>query len=358
MADMAGRPPPPAPRRGALLSWIRGSARDQDASRANDGRDFAIGDEEERDAPSPLDTLPHGDLLATLEGELGHLRKENRRLRADLETRTIAYDTARESEERYRAAFHNAPIALVETDVVGTVTRCNRNAADLIGCSETDLTGKPMWQLAGTQTAPREAARHPDHAQPRRRGNRVQARAARLATQRRGDDRGRAVPRGEDRRPRTIDRVAARHFDIAERARREAEAQASANAYRDLFDGAPVMLLAVDAKNTTILECKAAVTEATGYTRAELLDRSIFDLYDPACLDQAAESFRAFLHEGESRDVKLRVRTKSGTTFSVLETSNAVADETGAILACRIAWRPIDLHARRSLRDTSARRAS
>jgi PAS domain S-box-containing protein len=146
--------------------------------------------------------------------------------------------------------------------------------------------------------------------------------------------------------------------DIAERARREAEVQASANAYRDLFDGAPVMLLAIDAKNTTILECNSAVAEATGYTRAELLDRSIFDLYDPACLDQAAESFRAFLHEGQSRDVQLRVRTKTGGTFSVLESSTAVADETGAILACRMTWRRVDVRAREPLRVSPARRAS
>jgi PAS domain S-box-containing protein len=250
-------------------------------------------------------------------------------------------------EDKYRAAFQSAPIALVESDVVGTVTACSRATHELLACADADLIGKPLWQMADSEEA-RDVlrdllvvrSRKPQHQGPI------------LVELRRSDGTTIIVelfagPK-VDEHARTVGTIVSM-TDASDRARREAEINAAANAYRDLFDSAPVMLLAVDARTTTILECNAAVSAGTGYTREELLDRSIFDLYDATSLDAAAEAFRNFLHTGESVDVTLRVRDKRGITFTVLETAAAVADEGGAILACRLAWRPAESMARRAL---------
>jgi PAS domain S-box-containing protein len=333
-------------RSGSLFSRMRPTTRRERQ------RDWSIEETEpepeeaqERSA-SPFDALSHGDLLASVERELGRLRLENRELRAEVANHATALEMLRVGEEKYRAVFLDAPIALLELDVLGTVTLCSRATHELLACTDEDLLGKPLWRMAETEPA-RDALRD----LLTHRGKRL--RHGPLAFElRRGDGSTLGVelfagPK-TDEHGRAVGSIISM-TDASARARREAELNATANAYRDLFDSAPVMLLAVDAKTTTILECNSAVAAATGYARDELLDRSIFDLYDPTSLDAAAEAFRNFLRGGETVDVTLRVRHKRGTTFTVLETASAVADEGGAILACRLVWRPTEALTRRAV---------
>jgi PAS domain S-box-containing protein len=348
MCEMARNDSTLFSKRRSLFSRLRGTR----PPARNPEWAFTIGDEPNvaQEETSRFDRLSHGDLLASLERELGRLRVENHELRADIDIHLTTLEKLRANELRYRAAFRSAPVALIEVDGTGRMTAFSRAAITLFGCNEQDLIGKPIWQLVGSEGA-RTALRELLNGDQSLRGP--------LTVELRLSD-GTALTvdlsrnRKTDERGHTLGWIVSL-IDASARAHREAEIRASANAYRDLFELAPVMLLAVDAKTTTILECNFAVVAATGYSREELLDRSIFDLYDSSSLETAAETFRSFLHSGESIDVSLRVRTKQGTIITVLETCSAVADKGGAILACRLAWRPIESSARQTIASKTAR---
>ena len=60
---------------------------------------------------------------------------------------------------RYDALFDQSPpgVALHEIDASGTVRRVNAQELELIGRTERDLIGKPVWQFAVMQDASRRA---------------------------------------------------------------------------------------------------------------------------------------------------------------------------------------------------------
>jgi PAS domain S-box-containing protein len=74
----------------------------------------------------------------------------------DITARREAEHGLKESEERFRALFEDAPIAYHEIDDQGTLCRVNRAECELLGFDRADLLGRPVWELA---TAPDERDR-------------------------------------------------------------------------------------------------------------------------------------------------------------------------------------------------------
>jgi PAS domain S-box-containing protein len=70
----------------------------------------------------------------------------------DIAKRRQADEALRDSEERFRGLFEDAPIAYHEIDTNGVVQRVNRAECELLGCRPEDLLGRPVWdQVAGDQ---------------------------------------------------------------------------------------------------------------------------------------------------------------------------------------------------------------
>jgi PAS domain S-box-containing protein len=347
---------PSASRYGALLSWIRSGRRtpENGATRSSPMRG---GSHEKPAAHDPLvDSLLDGlsdlEVMRHIEDEVRRLEGINRDLRERLEERMLAFDALRVTEERYRSLVMSAPSSIVETDTLGTIVFANPSAGGLFGYDSAELVGKPIWHLAASDEG-REAMRNLFMTRGRKPQSNGNGAGAALSVRMRhgnGDERDidLSVSWKTENRGRSVGTIASM-VDVTDRLRGHADLEASAHVYRDLFDRAPALLLTVDARTTSILECNNAVLEATGFSRSEILDRSIFDLYDPDYVETAAESFRRFLHVGEVRDVRLRLRRKNGSPLYVLETSVAVEDENGAILACRTVWHPTDATYRAAL---------
>ncbi|MBI3695430.1 MAG: PAS domain S-box protein [Acidobacteria bacterium] len=70
-------------------------------------------------------------------------------------------DELRESEERFRALFEEAPVAYHEIDTRGVVLRVNRAECALLRFETSEMLGKPIWKFVAPeeQEASREAIR-------------------------------------------------------------------------------------------------------------------------------------------------------------------------------------------------------
>ena len=65
----------------------------------------------------------------------------------DITSRLRTERALKESEERFRTLFDDAPIAYHEIDLNGTVRRVNRAECELLGLSPEELVGRPAWEM-------------------------------------------------------------------------------------------------------------------------------------------------------------------------------------------------------------------
>jgi len=124
--------------------------------------------------------------------------------------------------------------------------------------------------------------------------------------------------------------------------------------YRDLFDNAPDMLAIVDARDATLIESNRALTSKLGYARSDLVGRSVFDLYDPSCVDAAKRVFRAFVETEHVTNAELQMRSRDGSVLDVVLNASFVRDEKGRLLYRRSAWH--DITARKQAEREAVRR--
>ncbi len=122
---------------------------------------------------------------------------------------------------------------------------------------------------------------------------------------------------------------------------RTADLQAARAEVTDLYENAPEMYLSVEAGSARIRRCNETLLRATGYSREEVLGKSIFDLYHPGSLAEARQSFAAFQETGELRDVERQVVRKDGSVIEVSLNATAVRDPEGRLLYSRSSWRDI-----------------
>lgn len=101
-----------------------------------------------------------GALTTTFNQMLGTIQEHQSRLSQELLQRRQAEAAVRESEERYRATFHNAAIGIAHVALDGTILQTNDAFCRIAGYSAADLVSKkfedithpddirPDWQLA------------------------------------------------------------------------------------------------------------------------------------------------------------------------------------------------------------------
>lgn len=112
--------------------------------------------------------------------------------------------------------------------------------------------------------------------------------------------------------------------------------------YADLYERAPDMYLSVDVATVTIEQCNRAVTEIMGYSKEEIIGRSVFDIYHPDCIEKVKnELFPTFLKTGEIHNAELQVMKKDGSWIDISLNVSAVRDNEGKIIKSRSILRDI-----------------
>jgi PAS domain S-box-containing protein len=81
---------------------------------------------------------------------LGHALDITHRLRAER--------ALKESKERFRALFQEAPVAYLEIERGGAIRRVNDAACTLLGCAGSDLVGRSLWDFIEESDRARAAA--------------------------------------------------------------------------------------------------------------------------------------------------------------------------------------------------------
>ena len=96
-------------------------------------------------------------MLVLIGAGIGQLRDLGGRLTVEITERERTEDALRESEERFRGLFEEAPVAYHEIDCEGIVLRVNRAECTLLGYEAEEILGKYTWDFIALEE--REPAR-------------------------------------------------------------------------------------------------------------------------------------------------------------------------------------------------------
>jgi two-component system, NarL family, sensor histidine kinase UhpB len=138
----------------------------------------------------------------------------------------------------------------------------------------------------------------------------------------------------------------------AEKALQEAESR-----YQDLYENAPDMCVSVDATNLRVVQCNRTLERMIGFTKEEIIGRSILDMFQRDYRDRVEEVWRQFQGTGEVRDAELKLLRKDGSAIDISVNVTAVCDDHGRILRSRSVWRDITerKHSERQLQEQAER---
>jgi len=142
--------------------------------------------------------------------------------------------------------------------------------------------------------------------------------------------------------------------DVTERKRAETLLTVSEVRYRRLFETAKDGILILDAGAATVTDANPAVTELLGFSRAELLGKSLWQVglvKDAAAGEAAARELRQSLY---LRHDDVPVATKAGGRISVETVFNVYAEGGAAVIQCNVR----DVTERKRLGDSLRRQAA
>jgi diguanylate cyclase (GGDEF)-like protein/PAS domain S-box-containing protein len=224
----------------------------------------------------------------------------------------------RDSEERYRATFEQAPAGIVHASFEGTILRCNARFAQIIGYPADEVPGLTVRQITapgnvvlGLESMERISSGAGDETIEkqyiRRDGSLVWARTT-VAVQRDGE--GRPL-----------------HFtsfveDI--NAQKEAEKllahasealQVSEERYRTVFETSPDAVMITRMSDGVILDVNQSSLDSAGFERGEVIGRTASEL-GAWVNDRDKQTFvETLLRDSRCRDMEVESRKKNGERF-------------------------------------------
>jgi PAS domain S-box-containing protein len=122
---------------------------------------------------------------------------------------------------------------------------------------------------------------------------------------------------------------------------RTARIEASESRYLDLYEHAPDMFISIDVTTQRVTECNKTIVEATGFTRTEIVDRHIYDLFDAESRTEVRRARQRFLDSGRAKDVELRLVCSDGRLLDTSMNVLAIRDQQGQSILFRAVLRDI-----------------
>lgn len=252
----------------------------------------------------------------------------------------------RESEERFRRLYDEAPFGYHEIDTEGTILIVNRTECEMLGYTREEMIGRPIFDfLIPSQ---REESRRAVAA--RVRGERADMGVERVYRTKDGreipvyienrltyDDRGRVVA------------IRSTVQDISARKQAEAALVTSERRLRALFEGIEDAVFVHDLEGR-ILDANPAASRKLGYTHEELLRLTTRDIDDPEFAAGFEDRLRQQLATGHL-SCEGRHRTKDGRVIPVDINTSTIQLENRTVILAVIR----DITERKALEETRRR---
>ena len=125
--------------------------------------------------------------------------------------------------------------------------------------------------------------------------------------------------------------------------------------YRNLYDQSLDMCRIVNAENI-ILECNKSYAENLGYTKEEIIGKTIFEHDAEESIADHRKMIETWKKEGKVINVELWLKRKDGTKFPIILSSNGIFDEEGKLVASNTIIRDITeiYEARKKIQENEA----
>jgi PAS domain S-box-containing protein len=101
--------------------------------------------------------------------------------------------------------------------------------------------------------------------------------------------------------------------------------------YKSIYEGSPVLQRTVNTSGI-ILECNPAYVKNFGYSKDEIIGRSLYDHVAEQSMDDMKNCFEAWKKSNVVENVEIWFKRKDGTTFPGLINANNVYDEKGKLI--------------------------
>jgi PAS domain S-box-containing protein len=243
----------------------------------------------------------------------------------DITERVQAEGALRESEEKFRTLFETMSEGVVYQDAEGKITSANPAAERLLGLSLAQMQGKtsldPRWKAVDQHGNHIPGEQHPAMVALRT-GKKVENFLMGVNIPERDEVAWiivNAVPQfkaGND----SPYQVYATFVDITERMQAEAALQESEEKYRSLFHQSTEGIFLHDLRGQ-ILDVNERACAQSGYTKAELLGLSVFDLYpSESQVNLSRDEILQVWHEwmpGQRHLIEAEHQRKDGAVYPV-----------------------------------------
>jgi PAS domain S-box-containing protein len=120
----------------------------------------------------------------------------------------------------------------------------------------------------------------------------------------------------------------------------EQHLRASESRYRELFENHPDMCATVDYATEIIQDCNQQLAKQLGYTKEEIIGKSILDLYQRDAMQSRHADREALLADGHVHDLERVLRRKDGSLIEASLSISVVDDGRGGRIATAV-WRDI-----------------
>ena len=130
--------------------------------------------------------------------------------------------------------------------------------------------------------------------------------------------------------------ILATFIDISETKLAEKRLTESEANFRELYEEAPYAYLSIGSDSTILRGNKAALT-LLGYSKQELMNMKVFDLYadTPSGLSRSKEIFKHFLNGEEIKNIELQMKRKNGEHIWVSLSVKPIIDKSGKVTESR-----------------------
>ena len=110
--------------------------------------------------------------------------------------------------------------------------------------------------------------------------------------------------------------------------------------YRNIYEGSPVLQRTVNT-NGIILECNQAYVKNFGYSKEDVLGKSLFDHTAEKSMDNMHKTFETWKKSGRVENIEIWFKRKDGTVFPGLVSANNIYDDKGKLIGSNTAIRDI-----------------